>query len=298
MEINSVKPVLSPWILFLLAASLFSQDLEPRRWTVMPEGMTVVGVGYGHTSGDVLFDPVMQIKDAGVKADTIAASYVRSFSFAGKVLRFDAFLPWHSAQWSGILKDIPSSTERKGFGDSRFRLSLNLLNTSAQHSKETSSTVVGAGIAVTTPTGEYDKDKLINLGQNRFIIRPQLGVVHTYGDWSYEFTGSVFFFTNNNNYLIDNIQEQDPLYAMQAHVVYTFSPGMWTSLSAGYGWGGVTSINKESKNNKWENFMTALSFGFPVSRTQSIKFNYIHAQTQNVTGSNTDTLSMGWSIRF
>ncbi len=281
-------------IVLFVTTPLFSQDLEPRRWTVMPEGMNVIGMGYGHTFGDLLFDPVMQIEDAEVKADTFAVSYVRSFSLAGKVLRFDAFLPWHSAEWKGILKGAPGRTERKGFGDSRFRLSVNLLN----NAKETVSTVVGTGIAVTVPTGEYDKNKLINLSQNRFTIRPQIGVVHTRGDWSYELTGSVFFFTDNDDYFKESIQEQDPLYAIQSHVVYVFSPGLWTSLSAGYGWGGNTSIDKESKDNEWDNFITALSFGVPLSSAQSVKLNYMHTQTQNVTGSNTDTLSMGWSVRF
>ena len=294
MKTNSIKFTLSLLTLSIIATPLFSQDLEPRRWTVMPEGMNVIGIGYGHTFGDILFDPVMQIKDAEVKADTLAVSYIRSFSLAGKTVRFDAFVPWHSAEWVGILSGDPASTERKGLGDSRFRLSVNLLNTSTEYSN----TIVGAGIAVTVPTGEYDKDKLINLGQNRFTIRPQIGVVHTRGAWSYELTGSVFFFTDNDDYFKDRVQEQDPLYAIQSHVVYTFSRGLWTSLSAGYGWGGNTSIDKESKNNEWDNFMTALSFGFPLSPTQSVKLNYMHAQTQNVTGSNTNTLSMGWSVRF
>ncbi len=296
MKIKGIKLSVSFCALFIIATPLFSQDLEPRRWTVMPEGMNVIGIGYGHTSGDVLFDPVMQIEDAEVKADTLAVSYIRSFSLAGKALRFDAFVPWHSGEWKGTLRGNLDSTERQGLGDSRFRLSVNLLDT--QNLNETSKTVVGAGIAVTVPTGEYDKNKLINLGQNRFTIRPQMGVVHTRGAWSYEVTGSVFFFTDNDDYFKNRVQEQDPLYAIQSHVVYTFSPGMWTSLSAGYGWGGNTSIDKVSKDNEWDNFMTALSFGFPLSRTQSVKLNYLHAQTQNVTGSNTNTLSMGWSVRF
>ena len=294
MRTNSMKFTFSLLTLFSISVPLFSQDLEPRRWTLIPVDTNIIGIGYGHTFGDILFDPVMQIEDAKVKADTLAVSYIRSFSFAGKALRFDAFLPWHSAQWKGLLKGSPGSTERKGLGDSRFRLSVNLLN----DSQKTSSTVVGAGLAVTVPTGEYDKDKLINLGQNRYIIRPQIGVVHTRGAWSYELTGSIFFFTDNDEYFKDRIQEQDPLYAIQSHVVYVFSPGLWTSLSAGYGFGGNTSIDNESKDNEWDNFMTALSFGFPLSRTQSVKLNYMHAQTQNVTGSNTDTLSMGWSVRF
>ena len=298
MKQNSIKFTLSLLTILMLSSPLFSQDLEPRRWTVMPENLNVIGIGYGHTFGDMLFDPLMQIKDAELKADTLAVSYIRSFSLYGKALRFDAFIPWHSAQWDGLLNGKPDSTERRGLGDSRLRLSVNLLNTSKKHSKKVVKTVIGAGIAVTVPTGAYDKDKLINLGQNRFIIRPQIGVIHTRGAWSYELTGSIFFFTDNNEYFKDRVQKQDPLFALQSHVIYVFDPGIWTSLSAGYGWGGISSVDNENKDNEWNNLMMALSFGFPLSPTQSIKLNYMHAQTQNLTGSNTDTLSLGWSIRF
>ena len=299
MKTNSIKFTLSLLTLFSLSMMpLFSQDLEPRRWTVIPVGTNVIGIGYGHTFGDLLLDPVLQVENAVVKVDTLAVSYIRSFSLAGKTVRFDAFLPWHSAKWEGILRGTPASTERKGFGDSRFRLSVNLLNTSTEYSQEVSHTAIGAGVAVTLPTGEYDKDKLINLGHNRFSIRPQLGVLHTHGAWSYELTGSVFFFTDNNDYFNDGKREQDPLYALQTHVVHIFKPGLWASIGAGYGWGGNSTINAEKKDDKWDNFMASLSMGVPLSRSQGIKLNYIHAQTQNLTGSNTDTLSMSWSVRF
>ena len=38
----------------------------------------------------------------------------------------------------------------------------------------TTSTIIGAAIAVSLPLGEYYPDRLINLGKNRYIIRPQL----------------------------------------------------------------------------------------------------------------------------
>jgi hypothetical protein len=57
-------------------------------------------------------------------------------------------------------------------------------------------TVVGTAISVSLPFGSYEEDKLLNLGQNRFIVRPQIGMVHTRGPWSYEVTGSVLIFTD------------------------------------------------------------------------------------------------------
>ncbi len=154
------------------------------------------------------------------------------------------------------------------------------------------------GIPVTVPLGEYHEDKLLNLGQNRFIIRPQIGVVHTRGPWSYEVTGSIFFFTDNNDFFNGKRREQNPLYAMQAHVIRVFKPGFWASLSAGYGWGGRSTVNGARKDDERGDFLSALSVGFPVARNQGIKVAYIRARTQKDTGSDNDTLALAWSKRY
>ena len=64
-----------------------AQDLEPRRWTPLPPGLTVVGAGYIRNDGDVAFDPVLNVQDATVEGDTVILSYVRSFVAGGKRFR-------------------------------------------------------------------------------------------------------------------------------------------------------------------------------------------------------------------
>ena len=257
------KKMLFLSVCFVMSVPASSQDLEPRRWTPIPTGMTVVGVGYGHIFGDVLFDPVLEIRDARVKADTLVFAGVHAFEVEGQALRFDMQVPWVNAKWEGLPGGEPASTERKGFGDPRFRLSVNLLNISgsvlAQKGFDTgddeSRTVVGAAIAVKVPWGQYYADKLLNLGENRYMIRPQIGVVHTRGSWAYELTGSVFFYTENDDFFNGHTREQDPLYTMQTHMIYTFKPGYWASASVGYGIGGQSSIDNIPKDDAWGNFM-------------------------------------------
>ena len=65
-------------------------------------------------------------------------------------------------------------------------------------------TSLGAAFEVRLPLGEYQDDKLINLGQNRFYLSPQLGVLHTRGEWSFELTGTTYFFTDNDEFFNGN----------------------------------------------------------------------------------------------
>ena len=139
----------------------------------------------------------------------------------------------------------PASTQRTGLGDPRVRLSVNFLGAPALEGKEFQAfrashpvnTVVGAALAVTLPLGEYKESKLLNLGANRFVFRPQLGFVHTRGHWSYELTGSVLLFSDNDDFFGDKKREQDPLYALQTHLIYTSPQRWWISVGTAYDWG-------------------------------------------------------------
>ena len=291
---------------FLMGSTLFAQDLEPRRWTPLPAGTTIFGIGYGHTSGDVGFDPLLEIEDTKVKRDSLIMSYTRYFALAGKLARFDAFLPFQKAKWDGLLSGETASVQRNGLGDPRFRLSINLLGAPtpgsevSDDSKKPINTVVGAAIAVGVPWGEYHEEKLLNLGTNLYTIRPQIGVVHTHGSWSYELTGSIFFFTDNDRFFDGKKLEIDPFYAAQAHIIHVFKPGVWGSLSAGYGQGGASKVNGVSRDDEREGLISALSFGIPVAANQGVTFGYIWAKTKTDTEprSNTNTFAVAWAIRF
>jgi hypothetical protein len=296
--------ILCAWV--LRPDPVFAQDLEPRRWTPLPVGTNVIGVGYAHTTGDIFLDPVMNVEDAQVKVDSMIISAVHSFSLAGKLARFDAYIPWQRARWDGLLDGTPASVERTGLADPIFRLSVNLLGVPGAGAAELGrymashpvNTMVGAAVAVSVPLGEYFDDKLLNLGENRFTIRPQIGVVHSRGPWSYELTGSVFFFTDNNDFYNGKTREQDPLYALQAHVVRLFRPGLWASVSAGYTRGGRSTVNGVVKNDENANFLSALSVGVPIARNQGIKAAYIRARSHTDTGSDTDNWVIGWSVTY
>lgn len=292
------------WGALLNASS--AQELEPRRWTHVPVDNNYFGLAYVRTDGDVQFDPVLRIEESTVNINTIIASYLRSFDWAGKTARFDVRLPYQQASWQGLLDGAPASVERKGFDDPRLRLSVNFIGAPALKGKEfqayrashTTNTVVGAALAVTLPLGEYKEDKLLNLGQNRFIIRPQIGAVHSRGPWSFEVTGSAFFYTDNDEFWNGNKLEQEPLFALQTHFIRTFRHGIWASLSAGAAWAGQSSVNGESKDDQKRDSLYALSAGLPVGRRSSIKIAYAKGRTQKEVGSDADNFAVAYISSF
>ena len=289
--------------LISLAAPLHAQDLEPRRWAQLPTGINFLGVGLAYSDGDIFLDPVLQIEDGTVEVVSAGLSYVRSFGLVGRSARFDVSLPYAEADWEGLLQGEPASVHRQGFGDPRFRLSVLLYGGPALDRKEfagapPSNTVVGLGLSVVAPFGEYIDDKLLNIGQNRWIIRPQLGITHTRGKWTGELTGSIYFFTDNDRFFQGTTLENDPLFAIQGHLIYTFRPGLWTSISTAYGDGAEPTVSGVPKDAETENWLNAISIGLPISRTQGLKFTYISSRTQVPTGADVDTLLLAYSWMF
>lgn len=306
LTIRSLRAACVALALFALHSAASAQDLEPRRWTHLPVGMNVIGAGYVYTKADILTDPLLDIRDVELTDQTAAVSYVRSFALAGKTARVDVTLPYREARWSGELQGSIASAQRDGIGDPRLRFSINLLGAPALAGKDYVAyrrdhavhTTVGLAVAMTLPLGDYDSSRLLNLGNNRFSFRPQLGVLHTRGPWSYELTGSMYLFTENDEFFGDNQLKRDPLYALQAHTVRSFGKGLWVSVGAGYGTGGESNVNSLSQGDRRSDLLLGTSFGFPVSKTQGIKFAYVASRTRNDKNANVDSFLIGWSMRF
>jgi hypothetical protein len=301
---NLLRLLAGLWLLGV--ADCMAQDLEPRRWSHLPTGLNVIGVGTGRTDGDIFFDPVLRIDDATFELYAIGASYVRSFEWLGKSARFDVTVPYASARWEGLLDGEYASRRRRGFADPRFRLSMNLYGAPPLSGKAFAeyrqskpvNTTVGAALEVVMPLGEYYDDLLLNLGGNRYVFRPQLGVLHQRYKWQFEVTGSVFLFQDNDEFWNGNKLEQDPLWFVQGHVIYGFKPGWWASLSTGYAYGGEVTVNAVPKNNDARSSYWALSLGMPISARQALKITWVTAETHIRAGVNSNALLAAWSINW
>lgn len=302
-----ILPALSlSLVLYLFTSATFAQDIEPRRWTPIPLDLQVVGVGYVRSAGDISFDPVMLIDNAKFDLDILGLSYVNSFKLLNKLARFDVTVPMAKGHWRGLVDGEEKSVNRQGLLDPKLRVSVNLIGTPATNAqkmsqylaKKSSNTVVGVALSLSLPLGKYYSDKLINLGDNRYTLRPQVGVVHTNGNWSYELTGSVFIHSDNNNFYNGKTREQKPLYTIQGHLIYSLTAGKWLSLSSGYGIGAESTVDGVNKDDKKHMLLSALSFGMPISRSQAVKLAYVNGKTNATTGSNSNSLFLSFSQLF
>lgn len=305
-ERDRVLALLCLLVFSCLPATASAQDFEPRRWTQLPVGTNVLAAGYTYTSGRIDFNPTLRIEDTQFDMHTAVVSYARYLAVFGRTARVDLQVPFQSGDWSGRVDGQPRSTSRTGLADPRLRFSVNLLGAPALHLKEfmefrkehPSTTTLGLAVGVRLPLGEYDSDKLINLGENRFSIAPQLGLLHTHRSWSFELTAASIFYTDNDDFFGGNRLEQDPLMAVQAHVVKVFDRGPWISAGAAYGWAGEAFINGQPQGDDKSKLLYGASFGVPIARTQSLRLGYIRGETLTNVGTDSHSVFLAWVWRF
>ena len=300
-----LKNILLCLVMIYLQQS-YTQDIEPRRWSSMPLGVNVIAAGYANTWGDVFFDPVLGAEDVNYSGNGLVASYVRPFRLGNKLARVDVLLPFAFSRWEGLLNGVATSVNRTGFADPRVRLSLNLTGPPPSGPKELQEyrasnpvfTTFGVSLAITVPLGQYSNANLINLGGNRFVIRPQAGMLHYWGPWSYELTASILFFSRNSDFFNDGELKQRPLFASQTHLIRQFKKRYWGSLSAGYNQGAASIANQQFNNDQRSNFVGAASIGATFAGTQGLKLAYVYSKTLKDVGATTNTVLLAWSIVF
>lgn len=269
-------------------------------------GTNFAGIGYAYTEADISLDPVLRLDDVHLDLQTWAGKYIRTFGLFGKSARIDLTQAYQEGKWSGLLDGVPASVARSGWSDTFVRFAVNLIGAPPMGRREFAAyrsglreeTIVGAGLVVRLPTGDYREDKLINLGQNRYAFRPQLGISRTRGKWTTEVTGEAAFYTDNDEFFNGNKLEQDPLYIIHGHLIYTFRPGLWVSASAGYDYGGENTINGVDKDDTKQDVGWALSFAYPINRQTGIKATYVGSRKLESTGLDSDTLFASLSFSW
>ena len=298
------------FLLCLLSIGLtfpcFALEQEPRKWNHLPVGSSFIGGAYAYSEADISFDPTLNLENVKMKMNTWAAKYIYNFELFDKSARIDITQAYQRGRWSGLLDGTPASTTRSGWTDTFVRFSANLCGApplrgekfGTYRSKMKSETIVGAGLVVRLPTGNYKEEKLINLGQNRFAFRPQIGIVHTQEKWTGEVTGEVAFYTKNDSFFNGNTLEQKPLFATQAHLIRALTPGKWVSVSVGYNYGGENTLNGVDKDDKKQNIGWALSYSYPINRQTGIKIAYIGTRTKESTGFDSETLAIGGAFAW
>jgi Putative MetA-pathway of phenol degradation len=261
----------------LLACPAFAsaQELEPGAYWPLPVGLNIMTVMGGVNWGDVNFDPTLPVEDANATIGTTAVAFSRAFNLYGRSANASGSLPVLAGNLTGFYQGTYTEVDRFGLGDPRLKLAVNLYGapamTPAEFRAYRQRSIVGISVTVAPPLGQYEASRLVNLGTNRWSVKPELGFSHARGKWVFETMAGVWLFTDNDEFAPDRTREQDPILVTQFHLTHRFSPRMWLSGNANFFVGGRTTVEGLPNLDLQRNSRVGVTFSRSLRRGHALR---------------------------
>ena len=278
-----------------------AQDLEPRAFANTPVGLNFLIGGYAYAKGTVGTDASVPLEDTEVRLNSAVLAYVRTLDLWGRSGKFDVILPYTWA--SGSTK--PAGQPRKQmFPDSAIRGSgFPCCSTAVRRFRWTEfrdfqpDVIIGTSLEVTAPlsairlrqTAKHRHQPLVHLSLRSESPRHLEPL-------TLELATGVRFYTDNNDFLDGQTLQVSPIYSVQGHLIYSFTPGIWVGLDGLYYTGGRPTIDGK-KGETRANARVGLTLTLPVNRYNSVKL-YGSTGVYTKTGTDFDLVGIVWQFRW
>jgi hypothetical protein len=266
------------------------------------DGTNVVSFQYlnlnAQASGTQQFDPASFIyPNADTEANVMIGNYARHFTLFNRASLFSANVVGGSVDVDVNTSQVPPAflppgvvpgdslrQSASGFADPSVQLDVNLLGTSPLKSTvdlvnyEPTLTVDAAAL-LAFPLGEYDKDKLVNMGLNRWYGRLALPMKYHFGTFapgymsSFELTPSVWLFAENDEFVGQKL-ENEPLWQIEAHLTHDFTRNFFGSLDLLYRGGFQSKINGVNAGGKLDIGDLGFTLNYQATDNIAIRTSY------------------------
>jgi hypothetical protein len=280
---------------------IVGQDLEPRAYANVPKGINVLAVGYGVNVGNVLTDASLPVKDFKITTQILALNYIHSFALAKKLARIQVSLPLADMHGKLKLNEEDVTGTRTGFADMRIRFGVNLTGSPALEKKDfrqyQEKAIFGVSFVTSVPTGKYYEDKMINIGNNRWAFKPEMGVSRRFKHVYAEAYLGTWFYTNNTEYMTNKVLKQKPTVTLQGHASYYFKNQMWVGLNTNWYKVGETTIDGVVSSDVLNDWRIGATFSSPISKTQSLRLQ-LHTGLLSNIGLNYDSVTLAYQHVF
>lgn len=267
-------------VLLALAPTLAgAQSLEPRLYLPLPVGMNAVVASFAHSTGEVVVDQALPITDFRATMNSGTVALVRTFGVFGRSAQLQAILPFVTATAHAVVAGVDTSRALDGQADPVLRLSVNLHGGPARRRAEMAGvhfgTILGASLSVTAPLGEYDHTQRLNIGANRWSVKPELGLIQPLAPgWALEVYSGVVLFGHNTGYLDTSTVTQQPLWMVQSHLIRLFGRSVWVALDGTLVHGGATLLDGVEQNTFQRNARFGTTVGWAVARRHALKASF------------------------
>ena len=280
-----------------------AQDLEPRSYFNLPVGQNFLVAAYGYSEGELNVAPGVPLEDTQMTMDSLVVGYARSLNIGGKSGKISLVGGNSCMKGDGIFRGEFSKVDRCGWLDPRIHFSYNFFGAPAmtmaefQGRKNRGNLVAGVSLLVIPPLGDYSSEYLFNTSGNRWVVRPEIGVSKGWGKWSAELALGVRFFSDNDDFFNNITLEQDELYNLQGHLMYSLRKGRWISINSNYFWGGRTTKGGQRTEDRQSNSRFGATLNWPLNSQHALKF-FANTGYRFRIGNDFNTFGIAWQYRW
>jgi hypothetical protein len=287
--------------LLVFAACAHGQQLDPRAYANLPVGLNFLVAGYTYSTGGLATDPSLPLKNAHLEIHAPILAYARAFDAWGKSAKFDAVLGAGCLSGTAESNGVPVARDICGGLDPAFRVTVNLYGAPALSLPEfrgyQQDLILGVSLQLVAPFGQYDPERLVNLGSNRWAFKPELGLSKKFGALTAEAALGITVFTTNDDYFGGRTREQEPIVSTQLHLIYEFRGGTWLAVNGTYYAGGRTTVDGMKQNDELDNSRLGATLALPIDRQNSVKLHASRGVSVRF-GEDFTTLGLAWQYRW
>jgi hypothetical protein len=272
-------------LVFAAQAPVLAVGDGPRAYMLTPADSQIL-TAYGlFLDGNQNLDPGVSSRNLDLDVDVGVLQYTHSFSLCDNACGVFLIAPYGSTEGTFNFPLFSLTGESSGLADIQLGTVFGLYGSPSlevpDYLEYDPGFSLGLLAKLTAPTGEYDENKVINLGSNRWGLQVGVPMGYYLGEsfldddlTTFELLPSVFFFGDNADPFRAGESSQDPLFQIEAHITRNLSRMAWVSLDANYQYGGETSTDGISGNDRRESFGLGGTIGVNLSKTLSINATY------------------------
>ena len=273
----------------------FAQGDGPRAYQVVPNGTNLLAAYGLWLRGNQTADSATVIDGGDIDVDLLLLQATHSFAVANKQAAVFALLPYGEVSGKIDLRLGSVRGSSTGFGDPVLGAIVGLIGppplTLQQFVAYQPGYALGALAKVTLPVGNYDEEKVLNVGGNRWALQLGMPMAWYLGQsfldpalTTIELLPSVHFFGDNDDPRGAKTTSQDPLLRIEAHVTRNLNQAVWVSLDGQYVYGGETSEDGRDNDDTQRAFELGGTVNVAFSRSASVKLSYGEVVSRNDEG--------------
>lgn len=271
-------------VLSLAASAARAQDDGPRVYQLAPEGLQTLTAFLVNKRGDEGPDPGQTSPGSETRTDILVLRYARTYDLAGRQFTPFAIVPVGRLT---VTQGAGAGDKSAGFGDAQLGGTLGLFGAPALNAQDYASfrpmlsmSLLGR---VYFPTGDYSRERPVNLGANR--VSYQLGLPTTFiFSQSYrdarltalEVLPTVTVYGPNHEPFGGGERSQEPTFSVEAHLTHNLQQRVWLSADLLYRNGGESRTDGVDNHDPVHGWSAGASAAFPFAGTTSLILTYQH----------------------